>query len=200
MSEEVKQEEIKNPIDCLFDEDNNDPIVLFNEKGEKVEFEQIAIIPVEERIFAILKPTENMEGIGEDEALVFEVVEPENEDEEEYLNLVSDIEIIDKVFDVYNVFPGEVISVSGNNESLEGYTVTIKHENDLTSTYSSLSSVIVNVGDKLTSNVKIGVSGTSVKDIDAGIHVHLTLMQNDEYINPKTAIGKEISEVSSIVK
>ena len=84
--------------------------------------------------------------------------------------------------------------------SLEGYTVTIKHENDLTSTYSSLSSVIVNVGDKLTSNVKIGVSGTSVKDIDAGIHVHLTLMQNDEYINPKTAIGKEISEVSSIVK
>lgn len=102
MSEEVKQEEIKNPIDCLFDEDNNDPIVLFNEKGEKVEFEQIAIIPVEERIFAILKPTDKMEGIGEDEALVFEVVEPENEDEEEYLNLVSDIEIIDKVFDVYN--------------------------------------------------------------------------------------------------
>jgi len=102
MSEEVKQEEIKNPIDCLFDEDNNDPIVLFNEKGEKVEFEQIAIIPVEERIFAILKPTENMEGIGEDEALVFEVVEPENGEEEEYLNLVSDIEIIDKVFDVYN--------------------------------------------------------------------------------------------------
>ena len=105
-----------------------------------------------------------------------------------------------KVFDVYNVFPGEVISVSGNNESLEGYTVTIKHDNDLTSTYSSLSSVTVNVGDKLTDNVKIGVSGTSVKDIDAGIHVHLTLMQNDEYINPKTAIGKEISEVASIVK
>ena len=102
--EEVKQEEVKNPIDCLFDEDNNDPIVLFNEKGEKVEFEQIAIIPLEERIFAILKPTEHMEGIGEDEALVFEVVEPEedDEDEEEYLNLVSDIELIDKVFDVYN--------------------------------------------------------------------------------------------------
>lgn len=105
-----------------------------------------------------------------------------------------------KVFDVYNVFPGEVTGVSGNNESLEGYTVTIKHDNDLTSTYSSLSSVSVKVGDKLTDSVKIGVSGTSVKDIDAGIHVHLTLLQNNDYINPKTAIGKEISELASVVK
>ncbi|MBQ9792597.1 MAG: DUF1292 domain-containing protein [Clostridia bacterium] len=103
MSEENKElEEVKNPIDCLFDEDNNDPIFLFNEKGEKVEFEQIALIPVEERIFAILKPTDKIEGIGEDEALVFEVVEGEEDEEDDYLNLVSDVEIIDKVFDVYN--------------------------------------------------------------------------------------------------
>jgi len=102
MSEELKDEELKNPIDSLFDEDDNDPIVMYNEKGEKVEFEQIALIPIEEDIYAILKPTEQMEGIGDDEALVFEIVEPENEDEEEYLNLVSDIEVIDKVFDVYN--------------------------------------------------------------------------------------------------
>lgn len=104
MSEENKEleEEVKNPIDCLFDEDNNDPIFLFNEKGEKVEFEQIALIPIEERIFAILKPVEKIEGIGEDEALVFEVVEGEEDEEDDYLNLVSDVEIIDKVFDVYN--------------------------------------------------------------------------------------------------
>lgn len=108
MSEEIKnelEEEEKNPIDCLFDEDNTDPIVLFNEKGEKVEFEQIALIPLEEKeekIYAILKPIEQMEGVGNDEALVFEVVEGETEDDEEYLNLVSDLDIIDKVFDVYN--------------------------------------------------------------------------------------------------
>jgi hypothetical protein len=102
MSEENKEEIVKNPIDCLFDEDNNDPIILFNEKGEKVEFEQIALIPVEERIFAILKPTDKIEGIGEDEALVFEIVEGEEDEEDDYLNLVSDVEIIDKVFDVYN--------------------------------------------------------------------------------------------------
>ena len=105
MSEEVKEmteEEIKNPIDCLFDEDNTDPISFYNEKGEKVSFEQIAIIPLEERVFAILKPLEKTEGIADDEALVFEVVEPENEEDEEYLNLIADLDLIDKVFDVYN--------------------------------------------------------------------------------------------------
>lgn len=102
MSEEEKIEEVKNPIDSLFDEDDNSPIVLFNEKGEKISFEQIAVIPLEERVFAILKPIEKTEGVGEDEALVFEVVEPEDEEDEEYLNLVSDIDIIDKVFEVYN--------------------------------------------------------------------------------------------------
>ena len=90
------------PIDKLFDENNVDPIVLFNEKGEEVSFEQIAIIPLEERIFAILKPIEKTEGVGEDEALVFEVVEGETEEDEEYLNLVSDMEIIDNVFKVYD--------------------------------------------------------------------------------------------------
>ena len=105
-----------------------------------------------------------------------------------------------KVFDVYNVLPGEVISVSGNAESLEGFTVTIKHDNDLTSTYSSLSSVNVNVGDILKDTTKIGVSGTTVKDLDAGIHVHLVLMHDKEYINPKNAIDKDISELASVVK
>ena len=90
------------PIDKLFDENNSDPIVLFNERGEEVSFEQIALIPLEERIFAILKPTEKTEGVGEDEALVFEVVEAETEEDDEYLNLVSDMEVIDKVFKVYD--------------------------------------------------------------------------------------------------
>lgn len=104
-----------------------------------------------------------------------------------------------KVFDVYNICPGEVISVSGNAESLEGYTVSIKHDNQITSVYSSLSSVTVKVGDKLDENVKIGVSGTTLIDIDAGIHVHLEVLYNGKYINPKDAIGKELSELVSMV-
>lgn len=97
--------EKKSPIDSLFDENDTDPISLFNEKGEKVMFEQIALIPLGDNIYAILKPTEKMEFIGDDEALVFEVVQKENEKDgtvEEYLNLVSDIDTIDKAFEQYN--------------------------------------------------------------------------------------------------
>lgn len=103
-------------------------------------------------------------------------------------------------FDVYNVYPGEVIDVDSSAESIDGYVITMKHENGLVSVYSSLSSVNVNVGDKITENVKIGVSGTSIKDTKAGICVHLQLIQDDIYIDPITAIGKEISELVSVVK
>ncbi|MGN0798653.1 MAG: DUF1292 domain-containing protein [Christensenellales bacterium] len=100
------EKEVKSPIDCLFDEENTDPITLYNEKGEEVLFEQIAIIPLEERIFAILKPMKQLEGVGEDEALAFEIVETEEDAEtgehSEYLELVGDIDVIDKVFEVYN--------------------------------------------------------------------------------------------------
>ena len=100
------EKEVKSPIDCLFDEDNTDPISLYNEKGEKVQFEQIALIPLDEKIYAILKPMKEIEGVGDDEALAFEIVETEEDAEtgehSEYLELVGDIDIIDKVFEVYN--------------------------------------------------------------------------------------------------
>lgn len=100
----VNKEEkvIKNPIDCLFDENNTDPIILFNENGEEISFEQIALIPKKGKTYAILQPIEEMEGVGEDEALVFAIEEPKNKDEQEYLTLVTDVEIIDEVFKVYD--------------------------------------------------------------------------------------------------
>lgn len=109
MSEEVKEE--KNPIDCIFDEDNTDPIVLYNEKGEPVEFEQVAVIPLDERVYAILKPIKEMEGIGENEALVFEVVETASDEEEDFLSLVVDVDTIDRVFKVYD----GLVDGEGNN-------------------------------------------------------------------------------------
>lgn len=102
---EEKKVNVKSPIDSLFDEKDTSPISLFNEKGEEVKFEQIALIPLDEKIYAILKPIIKMEFIGDDEALVFEIVQNENDEdgsEQEYLNLVSDIDTIDKAFEEYN--------------------------------------------------------------------------------------------------
>lgn len=90
----------QNPIDALFDEENNDAIILFNEKGEEIAFEQIALIPLE-KTYAILKPIQPIEGLGENEGLVFSI-EVNEETNEEYLALVVDEAIIDKVFDVYD--------------------------------------------------------------------------------------------------
>ena len=90
----------QNPIDALFDEENNDAIILFNEKGEEIAFEQIALIPLE-KTYAILKSIQPMEGVGENEGLVFSI-EVNEETNEEYLALVVDEAIIDKVFDVYD--------------------------------------------------------------------------------------------------
>ena len=69
-------------------------------KEEEVEFEQIAIIPVKEEVYAILKPVKKIEGLEEDQALVF--VLEETEEGEELLNVVEDDEIIDIVFDEYD--------------------------------------------------------------------------------------------------
>ena len=87
-----------NPIDALFDEENDDLIVLYNEREEPMPFEQIAVVPLPGAVYAILKPAEPMEGVGEDEAFVFLV----ETGEEESLTLVDDDDVIDQVFNIYN--------------------------------------------------------------------------------------------------
>lgn len=86
-------------FDMIFDEDNNENIVLYNEEKKPVDFEQIAYIPLDEKDFVILKPVEVFDGMAEDEALVFEMVEDEDG---ESFNLVIDEAIIDEVFAEYD--------------------------------------------------------------------------------------------------
>ena len=88
----------KDILDILLDEDDNDPITLYNEKGEAVIFEQIALIPMNGGIYTLLKPVQPIEGMGEDEALVFEVIHGVGESR---LEVVQEDAIIDGVFDIY---------------------------------------------------------------------------------------------------
>ena len=90
----------ENPIDALYDEDNNDAIYLYSENGEIIGFEQIALIPQKSSTYAILKPIKPMEGVGEDEGLVFEI--KSDSEGKEYLALVVEEKIIDDVFAVYD--------------------------------------------------------------------------------------------------
>ena len=87
-----------NPIDMIFDENNTDPIVLYNEHNQPMTFEQIAVVPLEGKVYVILRPTEPMAGVAEDEAFVFSIEEMEDE---EILVVVDADETLDAVFAVY---------------------------------------------------------------------------------------------------
>lgn len=90
--------ENKIPTEIL--EDDDEVIVLMSADGEEVEFVEIAGINLHGKFFAILQPVELLEGMDDDEALVFEVVRAE--DGSDKFNIVIDDEVIDAVFDEYN--------------------------------------------------------------------------------------------------
>lgn len=81
----------------IIDPNNVDNIVITNSKGDSFELEQIALIPLNDEGYAILKPLNpellNME---KDEPLIFKL-----NDEEEKIELCTDIDIINAVFDKY---------------------------------------------------------------------------------------------------
>lgn len=88
----------KSPIEMIYDENCSDPIVMYNEDGKEITFEQIALIPIDGVHYVILKPLVGFEEIAEDEALVFVITEYEGE---EVLEIVEDDETIDAVFVEY---------------------------------------------------------------------------------------------------
>jgi len=83
----------------LLDEDNNDNIFLFDEDGEHVEMEQIAVIPHGDELFALLRPLD----ADEDAAAVFKI-DPEDE---ESLEAVEDEELAMTILNLYNNQVGE---------------------------------------------------------------------------------------------
>ncbi len=100
--EEAKEE--RDLLDVLLDKDNKENIVLYNEEGDRVEFEQIAIIPIdkegeERKLYVILKPVDKIEGMADDEAIVF-LCDFDEEGETRLTVEVND-DIAKEVFDRY---------------------------------------------------------------------------------------------------
>ena len=83
-------------IDMLLDPDNESPVQLQSGDGSIISFDQIAVIPYQDELYAILKPITHIEGVGDDEALVFKLFI-----EEDSLEIVNDFDLCDAVFDVY---------------------------------------------------------------------------------------------------
>ena len=87
-------------------EDEDDIVTLVNEEGEEVQFVEIAGIAYRGNFYAVLQPVEMLDGMSEDEALVFKVAKGANGEDnfeieidetvinavyEEYLKLIADL-------------------------------------------------------------------------------------------------------------
>ena len=96
----MEEKKVVNAIDALLDENNTDNVTIYDENDKPYEFEQIAIIPHKERLFAILKALEDKVA-NNDYAYVFELKGGETEDDEPMLELIDDETLIDEVFNEY---------------------------------------------------------------------------------------------------
>ena len=75
-------------------------IELFDENEKAVEFREIASIELDGRFYELLQPVEPLEGIGEDEAVIFEYTQGESEDERNFTPLFDE-QLLECVFNEY---------------------------------------------------------------------------------------------------
>lgn len=80
--------------------EDDDIITLLSVNGEEIDFVEIAGIKLDSGFYAILQPVELLEGMDEDEALVFEVTT--DAEGENHFEICTDDDIIDEVFAEYN--------------------------------------------------------------------------------------------------
>lgn len=82
-------------------------------------------------------------------------------------------------------YDGEVTSVT--YDVLNGHTVTIKHNDKISTVYSSLNEPVVKVGQKVNKGTVIGTMGvTATAEYSLGAHLHFSVTENGEIINPET--------------
>ena len=93
-----KKREAKDPIAQILDEDNTENIFYPDANNVPIEFEQVALIPLDstEKLYTILIPVTPMENVEEGEGVLFEVDEKNRK-----LIPINDNKIIDEVLEIY---------------------------------------------------------------------------------------------------
>ena len=88
--------ENKSLVDILLDDNNCENIKLTSDDGVETLFEQVAIIPIEDNVYALLHPLDKIDGVEEDQALVFLI-----DEENDKIVLEQNDDIVDEVFEEY---------------------------------------------------------------------------------------------------
>ena len=101
--------------------------------------------------------------------------------------------VLDTEFDVVSVLDGKVLDVT--NDEMVGNTIVIEHENDIITTYESLSDVKVKKGDVIRQGQVIGTSGTNKMEKELGNHVYFQVTKKNKVLNPTDCYNKDINEL-----
>lgn len=86
----------KNEIEKLLDENDNSNLIFYNDNKEKIEFEQVALINIDNENYAILHPV-NL-GYQDDEVIAYSI-KIDNLNYE--LLEVEDNDLLDKIYNEY---------------------------------------------------------------------------------------------------
>lgn len=100
---------------------------------------------------------------------------------------------LDTEFDVVSILDGTVIKVEEND--ILGWTIEIRHTNDLISVYQSLSDVQVNVDDEVVQGQIIAKSGVSNLNPDLTNHLHFELYHKGLVVNPDEYYDKLLEDL-----
>lgn len=91
INDEEEDYEKKDILDVLLDKDNCEPITLTGEDNKETEFEQLSVIPYQDKIYCILKPLTRLDELKNINApIVFRV--DEKTSGEHYLSLEENVE------------------------------------------------------------------------------------------------------------
>ena len=86
-------------MEKLLDENNHDNIMLYGDNGAEVIFEKVALVHMEDTVYAVLKPVTVIHGMDADAVLVFGLTQ---EGDEPCLEICEDDAVLDRVLAQYN--------------------------------------------------------------------------------------------------
>lgn len=78
---------------------DDEVITLYDDNNNPVDFTEVAVIEYQGEFYALLQPVEPMEGLEEDEAIIFKVNQKDDDTDE--FEPVTDESILDAVFNEY---------------------------------------------------------------------------------------------------
>lgn len=80
--------------------DDSSIITLYDDEEKPIDFYEVACVELEGKYYGLMQPVEPMEGLGEDEAVIFEIQHAEGEENDMFIPLFDE-DILEAVFNEY---------------------------------------------------------------------------------------------------